>query len=429
MDFDVAVIGGGINGLFTALDLTLRGFSVVLLERGAIGGGTSGRMHGLLHSGARYAVTDPKAAVECIEENKVLVNMAPHAVEDTGGYFVAITKEDEEYVDQFLRGLRQVNIEHREINPGEAVREEPNLNPNVKAVVEVPDKVVFARDLMFSIAISAHREGALIMQGAEVIGFNINGGEVREVSVKDHLTGGVRSVKAGVIAVAAGPWTYRVVKMAGIDVDMMPTMGVMVVYQRRLTRRVINRLRMPSDGDILLPYGSTSIMGTTAVIVEDPDNLPISDDDIKFLTSEGSQMVPLLAKTSVVRAYASVRPLIKMQGVDTREATRDFMVIRHEKPSNMVTVIGGKFTTGRLVGERLSDEVARILGSSKSSVTRGYRLFGANLYDDLRELDEPLRSLASSFRGSVDEDRGRVAVLTLLMSEVARDSRRRIGWL
>jgi len=425
----VAVIGGGINGLFTALDLTLRGFSVVLLERGAIGGGTSGRMHGLLHSGARYAVTDPKAAVECIEENKVLVNMAPHAVEDTGGYFVAITKEDEEYVDQFLRGLRQVNIEHREINPGEAVREEPNLNPNVKAVVEVPDKVVFARDLMFSIAISAHREGALIMQGAEVIGFNINGGEVREVSVKDHLTGGVRSVKAGVIAVAAGPWTYRVVKMAGIDVDMMPTMGVMVVYQRRLTKRVINRLRMPSDGDILLPYGSTSIMGTTAVIVEDPDNLPISDDDIKFLTSEGSQMVPLLAKTSIVRAYASVRPLIKMQGVDTREATRDFMVIRHEKPSNMVTVIGGKFTTGRLVGERLSDEVARMLGSSKSSVTRGYRLFGANLYDDLRELDEPLRSLASSFRGGVDEDRGRVAVLTLLMSEVARDSRRRIGWL
>jgi Glycerol-3-phosphate dehydrogenase len=419
VDFDVAVIGGGINGLFTALDLTLRGFSVVLLERGAIGGGTSGRMHGLLHSGARYAVTDPKAAVECIEENKVLVNMAPHAVEDTGGYFVAITREDEEYVDQFLRGLRQVNIEHREINPGEAVREEPNLNPNVKAVVEVPDKVVFARDLMFSIAISAHREGALIMQGAEVIGFNINGGEVREVSVKDHLTGGVRSVKAGVIAVAAGPWTYRVVKMAGIDVDMMPTMGVMVVYQRRLTRRVINRLRMPSDGDILLPYGSTSIMGTTAVIVEDPDNLPISDDDIKFLTSEGSQMVPLLAKISVVRAYASVRPLIKMQGVDTREATRDFMVIRHEKPSNMTTVIGGKFTTGRLVGERLSDEVARMLGSSKSSVTRGYRLFGANLYDDLRELDEPLRSLASSFRGSVDEDRGRVAVLTLLMSEVA----------
>jgi len=429
MNFDVAVVGGGVNGLFTALDLALRGFSVILLERGAIGSGTSDRMHGLLHSGARYAVTDPKAAIECIEENRTIANIAPHAIEDTGGYFVAVTKEDVDFMEQFSKGLKQANIEYREIDPKEALKEEPSLNPNIRAVVEVPDKVVFARDLMFSVAISAYREGVLVIQDAEVTGFNINNNEVNEILVKDRLTGNVRSIKAKIVAIAAGPWTYKVVKLAGIEVDMMPTMGVMVVYQRRLARRVINRMRKPSDGDILVPYGSTSIMGTTAVMIEDPDNLPISDDDIKFLTSEGSQMVPLLAKTSVVRAYASVRPLIKMQGVDTREATRDFMVIRHEKPSNMVTVIGGKFTTGRLVGERLSDEVARMLGSSRSSVTRGYRLFGANLYDDLRELDEPLRSLASSFRGSVDEDRGRVAVLTLLMSEVARDSRRRIGWL
>jgi len=220
-----------------------------------------------------------------------------------------------------------------------------------------------------------------------------------------------------------------VASLAGVAVDVMPTMGVMVVYQRRLTKRVINRMRKPSDGDILVPYGSTSIMGTTAAIIEDPDSVSISDEDVEFLTSEGSQMVPLLAKINVIRAYASVRPLIKIPGVDTREATRDFMVIKHEKPSNMVTVIGGKFTTGRLVGERLSDEVAKMLGSAKPSITRDYKLFGANLYEDLGELDGSLRSLALSFRGSIDEDRGRVAVLTLLMGEVARDSRRRLGWL
>ena len=429
MNFDVAVVGGGVNGLFTALDLALRGFSVILLERGAIGSGTSGRMHGLLHSGARYAVTDPKAAIECIEENGTIAKIAPHAIEDTGGYFVAVTKEDVDFMEQFLKGLKQANIEYREVDPKEALKEEPNLNPNIRAVVEVPDKVVFARDLMFSVAISAYREGVLVIQDAEVTGFNINNNEVNEILVKDRLTGNVRSIKAKIVAVAAGPWTYKVVKLAGIEVEMMPTMGVMVVYQRRLTRRVINRMRKPSDGDILVPYGSTSIMGTTAVVIEDPDNISISDDDIKFLTSEGSQMVPLLTKTSVIRAYASVRPLIKMPGVDTREATRDFMVIKHEKPGNMVTVIGGKFTTGRLVGERLSDEVAKMLGSTKSSITRDYKLFGANLYEDLGELDGSLRSLALSFRGSIDEDRGRVAVLTLLMDEVARDSRRRLGWL
>ncbi|WP_291764725.1 FAD-dependent oxidoreductase [Caldivirga sp. UBA161] len=425
---DVVVIGGGVNGLFATLDLSLRGFQVMLLERSVIGSGASGRMHGLLHSGARYVATDPKAAVECAEENRIIAGIAPHAVEDTGGYYVAVDKDDEEYVEQFIKGLRAVNINYREVNPEDALREEPNLNPEVKAVVEVPDKVVFAKDLMFSVAVSAYREGALIIQGAEVVGLNVSGDSINEVVVKDHVAGDVRRIRPRIIVVTAGPWTYRVVKMVNIDVDMMPTMGVMVVYNRRLTRRVINRMRMPSDGDILLPYASSSIVGTTAVIVDDPDNLTISDDDVNFLASEGSRMVPALRKVSVVRAYASVRPLIKMPGVNAREAARDFAIIKHEKPSNLVSVIGGKFTTGRLVGERLSDEVSGLLGSSKGSMTRDHPLFGANLYDDLRELDNPLRSLASDFKGSIDEERGRAAALTLLLSEVAKNSRRLMGW-
>jgi glycerol-3-phosphate dehydrogenase len=429
MGFDVVVVGGGVNGLFTALDLSLRGFKVLLLERGSVGSGTSGRMHGLLHSGARYVVTDPRAAVECIEENRIMARIAPHAIEDTGGYFVAIDKDDLDFQEEFISGLRRANIDFRIVDVGEALREEPNLNPEVKAVVEVLDKVVFARDLLFGVAISAYREGALIAQNMEVVGFELNGDKIASIKVKDGYTNDVRRVESDVVVNAAGPWAGHVASLAGVAVDVMPTMGVMVVYQRRLTKRVINRMRKPSDGDILVPYGSTSIMGTTAAIIEDPDSVSISDEDVEFLTSEGSQMVPLLAKINVIRAYASVRPLIKIPGVDTREATRDFMVIKHEKPSNMVTVIGGKFTTGRLVGERLSDEVAKMLGSAKPSITRDYKLFGANLYEDLGELDGSLRSLALSFRGSIDEDRGRVAVLTLLMSEVARDSRRRLGWL
>jgi glycerol-3-phosphate dehydrogenase len=429
MGFDVVVVGGGVNGLFTALDLSLRGFKVLLLERGSVGSGTSGRMHGLLHSGARYVVTDPRAAVECIEENRIMARIAPHAIEDTGGYFVAIDKDDLDFQEEFISGLRRANIDFRIVDVGEALREEPNLNPEVKAVVEVPDKVAFARDLLFGVAISVYREGALIAQNMEVVGFELNGDKIASIKVKDGYTNDVRRVESDVVVNAAGPWAGHVASLAGVAVDVMPTVGVMVVYQRRLTKRVINRMRKPSDGDILVPYGSASIMGTTAAIIEDPDSISISDEDVEFLTSEGSQMVPLLAKINVIRAYASVRPLIKIPGVDTREATRDFMVIKHEKPSNMVTVIGGKFTTGRLVGERLSDEVAKMFGSAKPSITRDYKLFGANLYEDLGELDGSLRSLALSFRGSIDEDRGRVAVLTLLMGEVARDSRRRLGWL
>ncbi|ADY00331.1 FAD dependent oxidoreductase [Vulcanisaeta moutnovskia 768-28] len=428
MEFDVAVIGGGVNGVFTALDLALRGLKVVLLERGIIGGGTSGRMHGLLHSGARYVVTDPKAAVECAEENRVIARIAPHVVDDAGGYFVAITKDDLDFQDEFISGLRRANIDYKIVDVKEAIREEPNLNPEVKAVIEVPDKVVYARELLMSAAISAYIEGTLIIQGAEVVGFDINGNEITNVRVKDNVKGDVKHVDARVFVNAAGPWAGRVAGMAGINVDIMPTMGVMVVYRHRLTRRVINRMRPPSDGDILVPYGSVSIMGTTAVIIEDPDNLTIAKDDIDFLTSEGSQMVPALTREPIVRAYASVRPLISIPGATGREATRDFMVVRHDKPGNLVSVIGGKFTTGRLVGEKLADEVSRVLGINKASRTRDYTLFGSNLSIDIKDLDQEVVSIIKSFRGSVDEERGLIVSLSLILQHIAHRSRLLIGW-
>ncbi|MGC9180229.1 MAG: FAD-dependent oxidoreductase [Vulcanisaeta sp.] len=428
MEFDVAVIGGGVNGVFTALDLALRGLKVVLLERGVIGGGTSGRMHGLLHSGARYVVTDPKSAVECAEENRVIARIAPHVVDDAGGYFVAITKDDLDFQDEFISGLRRANIDYKIVDVKEAIREEPNLNPEVKAVIEVPDKVVYARELLMSAAISAYIEGTLIIQGAEVVGFDINGNEITNVRVKDNVKGDVKHVDARVFVNAAGPWAGRIAGMAGINVDIMPTMGVMVVYRHRLTRRVINRMRPPSDGDILVPYGSVSIMGTTAVIIEDPDNLTIAKDDIDFLTSEGSQMVPALTREPIVRAYASVRPLISIPGATGREATRDFMVVRHDKPGNLVSVIGGKFTTGRLVGEKLADEVSRVLGINKASRTRDYTLFGSNLSIDIKDLDQEVVSIIKSFRGSVDEERGLIASLSLILQHIAHRSRLLIGW-
>ncbi|ADN50885.1 FAD-dependent oxidoreductase [Vulcanisaeta distributa] len=428
MEFDIAVIGGGVNGVFTALDLALRGLKVVLLERGVVGGGTSGKMHGLLHSGARYVVTDPKAAVECAEENRIIARVAPHVVDDTGGYFVAITKEDLDFQDEFINGLKRANIDYRIIDVREAIREEPNLNPEVKAVVEVPDKVVYARELLMSAAISAYIEGALIIQDAEVVGFDVNGDEITSARVKDHVKGDIRRVNARVFVNAAGPWAGKVAGMAGISVDVMPTMGVMVVYRHRLTRRVINRMRPPSDGDILVPYGSVSIMGTTAVIIEDPDNITITKDDIEFLTSEGSQMVPALTREPIVRAYASVRPLISMPGATGREATRDFMVVGHEKPRNLVSVIGGKFTTGRLVGEKLADEVSKILGVNKASRTRDYTLFGADLSINIKDLDPETASIIKSFRGSIDEERGLIASLSLIVQHITRRSRSLIGW-
>ena len=98
----IAIIGGGGTGAALAHDLTLRGFEVSLFERGEFLSGTTGRHHGLLHSGARYAVHDPVAARECIQENNILRQIAPQALEQNDGLFVAISEADLEYREEFV---------------------------------------------------------------------------------------------------------------------------------------------------------------------------------------------------------------------------------------------------------------------------------------------------------------------------------------
>jgi glycerol-3-phosphate dehydrogenase len=93
----VVIVGGGGTGGALAHDLVLRGLQITLVERGELTSGTTGRHHGLLHSGARYAVNDPESAVECIAENRILRQIAPGSFEENGGLFVAVCDEDMDY--------------------------------------------------------------------------------------------------------------------------------------------------------------------------------------------------------------------------------------------------------------------------------------------------------------------------------------------
>jgi glycerol-3-phosphate dehydrogenase len=137
--FQIIVIGGGGTGAAVLHDLTQRGFKATLLERGELTSGTTGRHHGLLHSGARYAVKDQESAVECIEENMILRKIAPEALELNEGLFVAISEEDEAYTEAFLAGCEACHIPTRVLTPKQALELEPNLNPNLRRAVQVPD--------------------------------------------------------------------------------------------------------------------------------------------------------------------------------------------------------------------------------------------------------------------------------------------------
>ncbi len=354
MNTDVAVIGAGATGLFTALDLSLRGIKVTVIDRGGLINGTSGRMHGLLHSGARYVTNDLASAKQCIEENQILSRIAPHAVFDTKGLFVAVKGDDEAFIDQFVKGLDEAGIPHIEID--NALELEPNLSRDVKYAVQVPDKVVDPFKLFAGVAYSAKKNGAKFLLYAQV----------KKISGSKIITSR-GEVESRLIINAAGPWAPRISAMHSNEskvIELMPTIGVMLVYDKRLNNMVLNRLRPPSDGDILVPYYGTSILGTTAQVVEDPDNAEIADEDIQYLIEEGSAMVPRLSELQPKRYYYSVRPLLK--GSSARAATRDFEIYDE---GDMLTIVGGKLTTSRLMAEKLSDLASEKLGKKSKSIT------------------------------------------------------------
>jgi glycerol-3-phosphate dehydrogenase len=163
LEADVLVIGGGSTGAGVARDAALRGFSTILVERRDLVDGTTGRFHGLLHSGGRYAVKDPSAAVECIAENRNLSRVAADCVEDTGGLFVATPWDDPDYGDLFVKGCEATGVPAEEIPVAEALRREPRLNPEIRRAFVVPDAALDPWKLVWGCARSAEQHGARIL--------------------------------------------------------------------------------------------------------------------------------------------------------------------------------------------------------------------------------------------------------------------------
>ena len=172
---DVLVIGGGATGAGVVWDAALRGFDAILVDRADLAEGTSGRFHGLLHSGGRYVVKDPVAADECVVENAILRRVIPDCIEDTGGLFVVTPDDDPAYGDQFLEGCRRASMPAEEISVAEALKREPRLNPGIKRAFTVPDGSIDAWKTVWSLARGATEHGARVLTYHKVIDLHCDG--------------------------------------------------------------------------------------------------------------------------------------------------------------------------------------------------------------------------------------------------------------
>ena len=142
LDSEVIIIGGGATGAGIARDCARRGLGTLLIERHDIATGATGRNHGLLHSGARYAVTDNESARECISENRILRRIARHCIEPTNGLFITLPEDDLAWQQTFIDACQQAGIEATPLSPQEALRREPAVNPTLLGAVQVPDGTI-----------------------------------------------------------------------------------------------------------------------------------------------------------------------------------------------------------------------------------------------------------------------------------------------
>jgi glycerol-3-phosphate dehydrogenase len=378
------VIGTGSTGSAVAHDLALRGLAVTVVERGEIASGTTGRNHGLLHSGGRYAVKDAESAVECIAERDILARIAPEVLELNGGLFVALTDEDLAYREPFLQACERCGIPTRSLTAAEARELEPALSARVLAAVEVPDGVFDPLHLCLAFLATAQRNGAAVQPFTEVEELIVRGSTVEGAIVRDRRTGRRRRVEADMVVNATGPWADRVAAMAGLDVPVVPTAGVMVAVAGRFVDRVINRLNAPSDGDIVLPQRRTVVIGTSSWRVDNPDRVAIPAGHVTLMSERGSELVPRVRDAQLRGVFAASRPLIgRAEDEDAgRDLSRTFECFDHAREGvhGFVTIGGGKTTTARAMAEATADVVCRQLGVDASAQTarvplRSYREF------------------------------------------------------
>jgi glycerol-3-phosphate dehydrogenase len=374
---DVLVIGGGATGAGVAWDASLRGLNVVLVERRDLGEGTSGRFHGLLHSGGRYVVKDPAAAEECAAENPILRRVVADAIEDTGGLFVTTPYDDPEYADRFAAGCLATGVPVEEIEPAQALRDEPRLNPGISRAFRVPDASIDIWKTLSSLARGARAHGARVLTYHEVTAVHREGDEVTGARVRDVRTGEERDVEARVTVNASGAWAGQIASLAGIDsVRLLPGRGIMIAMNHRLVNTVVNRCEMPADGDILVPIRTVSVIGTTDERVEDPDRLEIVHEEVDAMLDDGEKLVPGFKQQRALRVWAGARPLFQETKTEapgsSRDVSRSHSLLDHAERDGVgrfVTITGGKLTTYRLMAEATVDAVCGQLGEPRPCST------------------------------------------------------------
>jgi glycerol-3-phosphate dehydrogenase len=373
IETQVLIIGGGVTGTGILRDLSLRGIKCLLVESNDINRGASGANHGLLHSGARYVMTDPESATECGEENAILKKTLGGCIEDNGGIYVAVKGDDEHYVADFPAQCEKSGIIIQEIDVQQVQEQEPAVIKDIFKAYQTKDATIDPFGVSLSnIAQARSLEGSTLTYN-RVVQLIKHSGKITSAILRNTKTGDFTEVFADYIVNAAGAWVGEVANLAGMEVKVVYSKGSLLVTASRITRKSIMRLRAPSIVDALVPGGTVSIIGPTSVRINSLNDIAPTIVEVEDIINEGIKLIPQLADTRYIRAFSGVRPIIDSSEKGSDNAlSRGYDLIDHENDglNNFITIAGGKLSIYRLMAEKTSDLICQKLGISNPCLTR-----------------------------------------------------------
>ena len=375
------MIGGGVTGAGVALDAAARGLSVVLLEAGDLAVGTSSRSGKTMHGGLRYLEQLNFSLVfgALRERDLTIKTLAPHLVGHEPFLYPLRHQWEKPYVGSGV-GLydamatmsrRTGGAPHARYLGRRAVqRAAPGLDPEVViAGLQYPDGRMDDARHTLAVARTAAAYGAHVITRAPVTGVRTAAdGRVTGVTAEDRESGASFDVPARVVVNAAGVWAAEIQQLAGANTfTVAPAKGVHLLVRNEAFESTTGILARAEDSVIVLRkwYGHW-LLGTTDTPYEgDKANPTVNGEDVEYLLRN----VNVLLRRKIERAdllgtYAGLRPLLAPAGpgsaTTTSALSRDHAVI--EGPEGMVTIVGGKYTTYRIMARDAVDAAARPLG-------------------------------------------------------------------
>ncbi|MFQ5552279.1 MAG: FAD-dependent oxidoreductase [Thermoplasmata archaeon] len=371
--YDIVVVGAGINGCGIALEATRRGYRVLLLDQGDVGGGTSSRSSRLIHGGLRY-LRDGKVRLvrEASRGRHWLRTHYPHLVKPLRFLIPFYRGEGRHWVTRlglwfydYLSGYTNVG-KHRTLTPREVVAAEPRLRrEELLGGAFYYDCWTDDFRLVLLNAKMAFEAGAHILTYARVEALQREGGRVVGVAFRDRLGDRRYQVRSDVVVNATGPWSDGVRGMMAGSPRLRPTKGVHLFLPRTQVGNMnAVVMRAPEDGRFVfaLPWRTLTLVGTTDTDHRGPpEEARAEPEDVAYLLDAVNGTFPLAQTTTedVISTYAALRPLVGRLGVPESSVSRREKIIR-DAPG-LVTLIGGKLTTYPSVARRVLRRAIRDL--------------------------------------------------------------------